>query len=179
MEAVLTRLRGLSAAELSEEFVRAHLKCGPITSTTRATYERKLARALAGQDGAAAETDSACSSQVTDGAASLCKPGTGATSAVSPETTAASSSLSQKNGEDSDFGYGVGLNPPDEEQISGKSDFNSSADCRGAQFKTETPSKPAQVSPTLYYGVCPLWDDVLAQKGKAVLRATHELFHWG
>lgn len=165
MEAVLTRLRGLSAAELSEEFVRADLKCGPITTTTRATYERKLARVLAGQDGAAtAETDGGCSAQVADGAASLSKPAAGATSAVSPETPAASSSSSQKNGEDSDFGYGVGLNPPEEEQISGKSDFNSSADCRSSQFKTETPSKPAQVSPTLYYGVCPLWDDVLAQK---------------
>ncbi|KAM4745858.1 ankyrin repeat and LEM domain-containing protein 2 isoform 2-T3 [Anableps anableps] len=165
MEAVLTRLRGLSAAELSEEFVRADLKCGPITSTTRATYERKLARVLAGQEGAAAagETDSSCSSQVTDGAASFFKPAGDAISAVSLETTAASSGSSQKNGEDLDFGYGVGLNPPDEEEISGKSDFNTLADCRNPQFKTETPSKPAQTSPMFYYGVCPLWEDVLAR----------------
>ncbi|XP_008415842.1 ankyrin repeat and LEM domain-containing protein 2 isoform X1 [Poecilia reticulata] len=166
MEAVLTRLKGLSAAELSEEFVRADLKCGPITSTTRATYERKLARVLAGQEGAAAaETDSSCSSQITDGAASFSKPAAGDTSAVSLESAAAgsSSSTSQRNGEDLDFGYGVGLNPPDEEEISGKSDFNSSADCSSSQFKAETPSKPAQASPTFYYGVCPLWEDVLAR----------------
>lgn len=167
MEAVLTRLRGLSTAELYEEFVRADLKCGPITSTTRATYERKLARVLAGQEETtAAETDSSCSSQVTDGAASFSKPAAGATSAVSLEAAAASSSTSQRNGEDLDFGYGVGLNPPDEEEISGKSDFNSLADCSSSQFKAETPSKPAQASPTFYYGVCPLWEDVLARTGK-------------
>ncbi|XP_047237219.1 ankyrin repeat and LEM domain-containing protein 2 isoform X1 [Girardinichthys multiradiatus] len=163
MEAVLSRLKGLSAAELSEEFVRADLKCGPITSTTRATYERKLARLLAGQEGAPTETDSGCSSQSTDDVASFSKPVAGATSAVSLETSAASSSSSQRNGEDLEFGYGVGLNPPEEEEISGKSDFNSSRDYSNSQFKTETPSKPAQVSPTLYYGVCPLWEDVLAR----------------
>ncbi|MEQ2212064.1 hypothetical protein XENOCAPTIV_024514 [Xenoophorus captivus] len=163
MEAVLSRLKGLSAAELSEEFVRADLKCGPITSTTRATYERKLARLLAGQEGAPTETDSSCSSQGTDDVASFSKPVAGATSAVSLETSAASSSSSQRNGEDLEFGYGVGLNPPEEEEISGKSDFNSSRDYSNSQFKTDTPSKPAQVSPTLYYGVCPLWEDVLAR----------------
>ncbi|XP_015238521.1 PREDICTED: ankyrin repeat and LEM domain-containing protein 2 isoform X1 [Cyprinodon variegatus] len=152
MEAVLSRLRGLSPAELSEEFVRADLKCGPITPTTRATYERKLARVLAAQAGAGSETDSSSSSQVTDGTEA------GSTSAASLETAGASSSSSLKNGEDLDFGYGVGLNPPEEEEISGKSNFKSSGDST-----TETPSKPAQVSPTSFYGVCPLWEDVLVR----------------
>ncbi|KAM4578075.1 ankyrin repeat and LEM domain-containing protein 2 [Fundulus diaphanus] len=164
MEAVLSRLRGLSAAELSEEFARADLKCGPITSTTRGTYERKLARVLAGQEGAAAETDSSCSSQLTDGAASFSKSAAGPTSAVSLEAAAASSgSSSQKNGDDLSFGYGVGLNPPEEEEIPGNSRFNSPADCDNSHFKSETPSKPAQVSPTFYYGVCPPWEDALAR----------------
>lgn len=157
MEAVLSRLRGLSPAELSEEFVRADLKCGPITPTTRATYERKLARVLAAQAGAGSETDSSSSSQVTDGTEAE------STSAASLETAGASSSSSLKNGEDLDFGYGVGLNPPEEEEISGKSNFKSLGDST-----TETPSKPAQVSPTSFYGVCPLWEDVLVRSGKTV-----------
>uniref|UniRef100_A0A3Q4G8B1 Ankyrin repeat and LEM domain containing 2 n=1 Tax=Neolamprologus brichardi TaxID=32507 RepID=A0A3Q4G8B1_NEOBR len=129
MEAALSRLRGLSADELSEEFARANVKCGPITPTTRATYERKLARILAG-----------------------------------PEST--SSSSSKAANEELDFGYGVGLNPPEEEEISENTNSNSSAEGTNLQSKVETPSKPAQVSPTLYYGVCPLWEDVLARNGK-------------
>lgn len=46
MEAALSRLRALSADELREEIVKANLKFGPITATTRAIFERKLARAL-------------------------------------------------------------------------------------------------------------------------------------
>lgn len=161
MEAVLIRLKGLGAAELCEEFARAGVKCGPITSTTRATYERKLARILAEQEGIAAETDGNDATPSLGTAEDHSKP-----VSVAPEAITASSSSSENNGEELDFGYGVGLNPPEEEEISVRSAFNSSADCSNSQYKTEPPSKPAQVSPTFFYGVCPPWEDVLARNGK-------------
>lgn len=168
MEAVLSRLRGLSADELREEFARADLKCGPaITATTRATYERKLARVLAGPESCAAELDNTSLPGVSDSAASVAdnaKSVSCTTSAVAPTTAATSSSPTEAASEELDFGYGVGLNPPEEEEISVKTASNSSAEGSNSQSKTETPSKP--MSPTFYYGVCPLWEDVLARNGK-------------
>uniref|UniRef100_A0A1A8L735 Ankyrin repeat and LEM domain containing 2 n=1 Tax=Nothobranchius pienaari TaxID=704102 RepID=A0A1A8L735_9TELE len=163
MEAVLNWLKGLSAAELSEEFARADLKCGPITSTTRATYERKLARVLVVQEGSATETDSHPSPPSSETAADHAKPVSGATSEVAPKTAAARCGFSESNSEELDFGYGVGLNPPEEEEISVKSTFSSSTDCSNSQCKAENSSKPAQESPTSYYGVCLPWEDVLAR----------------
>ncbi|XP_039658507.1 ankyrin repeat and LEM domain-containing protein 2 [Perca fluviatilis] len=169
MEAVLSRLMGLSADELREEFARAGLKCGPaITATTRATYERKLARVLVGPESCAAELDNASLSGVSDSAASVAdnaKSVSCATSAVAPTTAATSSNPTEAAGEELDFGYGVGLNPPEEEEISVKTASNSSAEGSNSQSKTETPSKP--VSPTFYYGVCPLLEDVLARNERA------------
>lgn len=169
MEAVLSRLRGLSADELREEFARADLKCGPITATTRATFERKLARVLAGTESSATESDNSSSAAVLGSAASVtdhAKPVSCATSAAGPTTAATSSNPTETGSEELDFGYGVGLNPPEEEEISVKTTSNSSAEGSNSQSKTETPSKLAQVSPTFYYGVCPLWEDVLARNGK-------------
>ncbi|XP_040010412.1 ankyrin repeat and LEM domain-containing protein 2 [Xiphias gladius] len=170
MEAVLSRLRGLSADELREEFARANLKCGPITATTRATFERKLARVLAGPESSATESDCSSSGGVLGSAASVANhanPVPRATSAAAPTTATAGSSPSEASSEELDFGYGVGLNPPEEEEISVKETSNSSAEGSNSQSKTETPSKPAQVSPTFYYGVCPLWEDVLARNERA------------
>lgn len=168
MEAVLSRLRELSADELREEFARADVKCGPITATTRATFERKLARVLAKPDSTATESDNGSSAGVSGDAASVAdyaKPVSCATSAVAPTTAATSSNPTEAASEEMDFGYGVGLNPPEEEEISVKAASNSSAGGSNSQSKTETPSKSAQVSPT-FYGVCPLWEDVLARNGK-------------
>ncbi|CAL1616402.1 unnamed protein product [Knipowitschia caucasica] len=133
MEAVLSRLKGLSADELREEFAQANLKCGPITATTRAIFERKLARALAG-----------------------------------PEATATPpiSSTSEAAREELDFGYGMGLNPPEEEEISVVPNSNVS-DLSQSKSLCETPSRPAQTSPTCYYGICPPWEDVLARNERA------------
>ncbi|XP_038559338.1 ankyrin repeat and LEM domain-containing protein 2 [Micropterus salmoides] len=167
MEAVLSRLRGLSADELREEFARADLKCGPITATTRAIFERKLARVLAGPESSAAESDNSSS---TGGSASVtdhAKPVAGATSAAAPTTAATSSNPTETGSEEMDFGYGVGLNPPEEEEISVKTSSNSSAEGSNSQSKTETPSRLAQVSPTFYFGVCPPWEDVLARNERA------------
>lgn len=168
MEVVLSRLRGLSADELREEFARADLKCGPITATTRATFERKLARVLAGPESSATESDNGSSAGISASAASVsehAKPVSCATSAVAP-TAASSRSPTEAASEELDFGYGVGLNPPEEDEISVNTPSNSSTLGSNSQSKTETPSKAAQVSPTLYYGVCPLWEDVLARNGK-------------
>ncbi|CAN9513547.1 unnamed protein product [Ophioblennius macclurei] len=173
MEAVLSRLRELSADELREEFARADLKCGPITATTRATFERKLARFLAGPEssgvsGGATETDGKPSAGVSGSSADHANPGPCATSTVAPIVAAAAAAAAgscppDAAGEELDFGYGVGLNPPEEEDILVKNASGSSPEDGISQSKTETPSKPAQASPTFYYGVCPPWDDVLAR----------------
>ncbi|XP_019740670.1 ankyrin repeat and LEM domain-containing protein 2 isoform X1 [Hippocampus comes] len=149
MEAVLTRLKGLTADELREEFARADLKCVAITATTRSIFEKKLARMLVGSEGDITERDSGSPARDSDGVASaanhdkplLCAKSTVATS-CSPN-------------EELDFGYGVGLNPPEEEEIS------------NSQAKTKTPSKVAQVSPAFYYGVCPSWEDILSRNERA------------
>uniref|UniRef100_A0A3B3CHF7 Ankyrin repeat and LEM domain-containing protein 2 n=1 Tax=Oryzias melastigma TaxID=30732 RepID=A0A3B3CHF7_ORYME len=154
MEAVLSRLKGLSAAELSEEFARAHLKCGPITCTTRATYERKLARVLAEQEGYTTETNDGFSPGISDDADHSAKPVSNATTATATE--------------DLEFGYGVGLNPPEEEEISVKATSKTAAEFSDFKAKTETPSKSAEVSPNFYYGVCPPWEDVLSRNGGRV-----------
>ncbi|KAM9857736.1 ankyrin repeat and LEM domain-containing protein 2 [Aulostomus maculatus] len=158
MEAVLSRLKGLSADELREEFARADVKCGPITATTRAIFERKLARVLAGAESCAADLSNSLSAGISASVASAAdhaKP-------VAAATAAASGSPSQAASEELDFGYGVGLNPPEEEEIS-----SSSAQGSNSQFKMENPSKIAQVSPTSYYGVCPPWEDVLSRNERA------------
>ncbi|XP_071338218.1 ankyrin repeat and LEM domain-containing protein 2 isoform X1 [Trachinotus anak] len=168
MEAVLSRLRGLSADELREEFARADLKCGPITATTRATFERKLARVLAGPESSAIESDNSSSAGNLGSAASVTHHANPVPCATSAPTNAATSKIPPEAGsEELDFGYGLGLNPPEEEEISAKTTSNSSAESSNFQSKTETPSKPAQVSPTFYYGVCPLWEDVLARNERA------------
>ncbi|KAM9446847.1 ankyrin repeat and LEM domain-containing protein 2 isoform 1-T4 [Clarias gariepinus] len=127
MEAALTRLRSLSADELREEFLKANLKCGPITSTTRAVFERKLARALVESAGLSAAESG--------------QPG--ATPNAGPA-------------EEGDVGYHLGLNPPEEEPLSEKS-------VTPSRHEVQTPNKTPQVTPTYFYGVCPLWEDVLAR----------------
>uniref|UniRef100_A0A3B4CNK9 Ankyrin repeat and LEM domain-containing protein 2 n=1 Tax=Pygocentrus nattereri TaxID=42514 RepID=A0A3B4CNK9_PYGNA len=139
MEAALSRLRALSADELREEFTKANLKCGPITATTRAIFERKLARAL---------LETAGISETEGGVA----PEMGGAPAPPPPSAAA--------GEEGDVGYDLGLNPPEEEPLSDKSRAAS------VQPDAQTPSKTAQTSPT-FYGVCPLWEDMLARNERA------------
>ncbi|KAG7489696.1 hypothetical protein JOB18_018143 [Solea senegalensis] len=164
MDAVLSRLRELSPDELREELARANVKYGPITATTRATFERKLARVLAGPESSVTESDSSSSAGISSSAASVADH---VTSEVASTTAATTSSPFEDVVKELDFGYGVGLNPPEEEDISVKTTTNSSAQGSNSQSKTETPSKLAQVSPTFFYGVCPLWEDVLARNERA------------
>uniref|UniRef100_A0A4W4F5E0 Ankyrin repeat and LEM domain-containing protein 2 n=1 Tax=Electrophorus electricus TaxID=8005 RepID=A0A4W4F5E0_ELEEL len=139
----LGRLKSLSADELREEIVKANLKCGPITATTRSIFERKLARALldAADTGARALTGGA-------------PPGSPAPSLDAPA------------GEEGDVGYDLGLNPPEEEPLTENSGAGVSscplADDGACPADAQTPCDTPQVSPT-YYGVCPLWEDVLTR----------------
>uniref|UniRef100_A0A8C7HM29 Ankyrin repeat and LEM domain containing 2 n=1 Tax=Oncorhynchus kisutch TaxID=8019 RepID=A0A8C7HM29_ONCKI len=51
MEEVMSRLQTLNPDQLRQEIIGAGLKCGPLTTTTRAVFERMLARTLLGGDG--------------------------------------------------------------------------------------------------------------------------------
>ncbi|KAJ8380203.1 hypothetical protein SKAU_G00009810 [Synaphobranchus kaupii] len=108
MEAILSRLRGLSDDQLREEVIGADIKCGPITATTRAIFERKLARAILSSEGGGAisETDSS-----TPGGAE-----SAGTAAEHAKPTHAMPDL-QGAGEEVEFGYNMGLNPPEEEAL--------------------------------------------------------------
>lgn len=162
MEATLSRLQGLSADELRNELVKANLKCGPITATTRAIFERKLARALVNEDGSsngASETDS--SSSASSGSSS----GTPATGTPHQDSHTLSASAEPQASEDGDFGYGMGLNPPEEEALAEKAAMSGCIRADVIQPDGHTPSKPTQVSPPFYYGVCPPWEDVLVRTG--------------
>lgn len=169
MEAVLSRLKALSADELREEFARAGVKCGPITATTRSTFERKLARVLAEAEPDSCSTEQQnCSSSSSLGSTTSVSDDAVSTSAAAPTFAAKSSQSSEADSEECDFGYGIGLNPPEEEEISA----STSTVCSAEVNRPETPLKPTQVSPTLYYGVCPPWDDVLARTGKTDIKTS-------
>ncbi|NXH23045.1 ANKL2 protein, partial [Bucco capensis] len=141
MDAILSQLKQLSPDELREEIVRAGLKCGPITSTTRFIFEKKLAQALLEQQGVS-ENQSAVSEE--------------AAGNIPPESSQASHNGRGSVAEELDFGYCVGLNPPEEDVMH----VNCSTPvCADSQISTQTPSR----DPPLFYGVCPVYDDVLAR----------------
>lgn len=170
MEAVLSRLKSLTADELREEFARAGVKCGPITTTTRSTFERKLARVLAEAEPDSNSVEQECSLSGGPGSAAQVSDDAAPKLAAAPTLAAKSSDSGETDSEECDFGYGIGLNPPEEEEISTTTSNVSSAEISNSQYRTETPSKPAHVSPTLYYGVCPPWDDVLVRTGKTGIK---------
>ncbi|MBN3298920.1 ankyrin repeat and LEM domain-containing protein 2 [Amia ocellicauda] len=180
MEAILSRLKGLSGDELREEIIGAGLKCGPITATTRAIFERKLARAVLESQGGEnnsenenkSETGSSHGASIIDGrpagggegatsGSNHAKLGESATPTDSPDKLPSAS-------EEGDFGYGMGLNPPEEEALSQKTGSQCSVSVSEATTptSTQTPSKGPQASPPLYYGVCPVWEDVLARNDR-------------
>uniref|UniRef100_A0A663MEX8 Ankyrin repeat and LEM domain-containing protein 2 n=1 Tax=Athene cunicularia TaxID=194338 RepID=A0A663MEX8_ATHCN len=145
MDAILSRLKQLTPDELREEIVRAGLKCGPITSTTRFIFEKKLAQALLEQQGALEEKGSAL---LEEAAGNVPSDSSRAQAQKALKTTV-------------DFGYCVGLNPPEEDVVM---HMNCSAPVCGAgcvdsQISTQMPSR----DPPLFYGVCPVYDDILAR----------------
>lgn len=161
MDAILSRLKQLTPDELREEVVRAGLKCGPITATTRFIFEKKLAQFLLEQQGASEEKGSGWSET--------------AAGNVPSDSSQAESQKALKNAvlnhnhegnvpEEADFGYCVGLNPPEEEAVM---HMNCSAPVCGAGYADSQMSAQMPSSdPPLYYGVCPVYDDILARNGK-------------
>uniref|UniRef100_A0A250Y6B6 Ankyrin repeat and LEM domain-containing protein 2 n=1 Tax=Castor canadensis TaxID=51338 RepID=A0A250Y6B6_CASCN len=149
MDAVLAQLKLLNPDDLREEIVKAGLKCGPITSTTRFIFEKKLAQALLEQGGALPS--------------SLPSHSEVAAAVLSQDTPRISTSIGgnmteqARFPEDRDFGYSVGLNPPEEEAVVSKVfpvPFSPSMGIDTHRAGVTAPKEPA-----LYYGVCPVYDD--------------------
>lgn len=65
--------------------------------------------------------------------------------------------------EDRDFGYSVGLNPPEEEVVTSKTcsvPFSAATGVSGHKAVAR-----ASTEPPLYYGVCPAYEDTPARNG--------------
>ncbi|XP_026571954.1 ankyrin repeat and LEM domain-containing protein 2 isoform X2 [Pseudonaja textilis] len=139
MDEIFSRLKQLTPDELREEIVHAGLKCGPITLTTRSIFEKRLAQALWDQQGASEAT-----APFSNGV-----PGTAASGGNQPESGRTNGHLASP--EEGDFGYSVGLNPPEEEALL--------HEANGSPARSQNPSK----EPVLYYGVCPVYDDILTR----------------
>ncbi|XP_016058648.1 PREDICTED: ankyrin repeat and LEM domain-containing protein 2 isoform X1 [Miniopterus natalensis] len=159
MDAILARLKLLNPDDLREEIVRAGLKCGPITATTRFIFEKKLAKSLL-------EHQRTLPSHPPDQAA----PGA---TALSQDThgilKSALRSPAEQIGfsEDRDFGYNVGLNPVAEE------DLKSLKTCSvplSAVAEVDSPKTVVRAStePPLYYGVCPAYEDAPARNAERI-----------
>lgn len=157
MDVILTRLQQLNPDQLREEIVNAGLKCGPITSTTRFIFEKKLARELLERQGVGTEKSVSMRISSSNGPSSCNQPD-GQRYLPAPlhqdcPTWAADFS------EDGDFGYSVGLNPPEEEVFKNK---ESSAKVEKAPESQQCVQAPLPEA-SLYYGVCPVFDDILAR----------------
>uniref|UniRef100_A0A8C5S972 Ankyrin repeat and LEM domain-containing protein 2 n=1 Tax=Laticauda laticaudata TaxID=8630 RepID=A0A8C5S972_LATLA len=139
MDEIFSRLKQLTPDELREEIVHAGLKCGPITLTTRSIFEKRLAQALWDQQGPSEAT-----APFSNGV-----PGTAASDGNQPESGRTNGHLASP--EEGDFGYSVGLNPPEEEALL--------HEANGSPSRSQNPSK----EPVLYYGVCPVYDDILTR----------------
>ncbi|XP_046957010.1 ankyrin repeat and LEM domain-containing protein 2 isoform X1 [Lynx rufus] len=153
MDAILARLKLLNPDDLREEIVKAGLKCGPITSTTRFIFEKKLAQALLehgrtlpsqppGHDMSGATT-------ISQDAQRNWKSAVGS----QPEQVGLS--------EDRDFGYSVGLNPPEEDVVMSKTcslSFGAATGVNGHKAMVM-----ASAGPPLYYGVCSAYEDIPAR----------------
>uniref|UniRef100_A0A8C2M9G8 Ankyrin repeat and LEM domain-containing protein 2 n=1 Tax=Cricetulus griseus TaxID=10029 RepID=A0A8C2M9G8_CRIGR len=153
MDAMLARLKLLNPDDLRKEVIKAGLKCGPITSTTRFIFEKKLAQALLEQGGLL--TSSLPShNEVTATALIQGIPRT-------PASVEGKQTQQTSFSEDKDFGYNVGLNPPEDEAITSKSHpvpFSASASNDNHQAGVTTAKEPL-----LYYGVCPVYEDGLVR----------------
>ncbi|XP_048369630.1 ankyrin repeat and LEM domain-containing protein 2 [Sphaerodactylus townsendi] len=149
MDNILSRLKQLTPDELREEIVKAGQKCGPITLTTRSIFEKRLAQSLWEEQG---------EPSVSNGV-----PGTAAADNSQLET---SKPPVNQNGygsssEDADFGYSMGLNPPEEEALMHKVGPRSIDETTGVDSSAS--SQTLSKEPQQYYGVCPVYDDILAR----------------
>nr|XP_035937495.1 ankyrin repeat and LEM domain-containing protein 2 isoform X1 [Halichoerus grypus] len=153
MDAILARLKLLNPDDLREEIVKAGLKCGPITSTTRFIFEKKLAQALL-EHGRTLPAhppglDTSGATTLSQDAQRILK------SAVGSQVEQVGLS------EDRDFGYSMGLNPPEEDVVTSKTcsmTFSAATGVNGHKAVARAPTEPP-----LYYGVCPAYEDTPAR----------------
>lgn len=165
MDAVLSRLKGLTPDELRKEILGMGMNCGPITATTRSIFERKLARAIQESQGGEGE-----SSDTSESVPGNCQSApTVIITTATPTDPACSSTQPPVPNDEGDFGYGVGLNPPEEEALLHQGGCPDSLGGDSSQAAAQTPSTGPPASPPLYYGVCPVWDDILSRNGKFLL----------
>uniref|UniRef100_A0A8C6RJ68 Ankyrin repeat and LEM domain-containing protein 2 n=1 Tax=Nannospalax galili TaxID=1026970 RepID=A0A8C6RJ68_NANGA len=149
MDAILARLKLLNPDDLREEIMKAGLKCGPITSTTRFIFEKKLAQALLEQGGS-------LTSSLPDHSEATAKAFIQGTPRT-PTSVGGNSTQQANFSEDRDFGYSVGLNPPEEEAVTSRDHlvpFNTSTGIDNHKAEVT-----AAKEPLLYYGVCPVYED--------------------
>ncbi|XP_066870741.1 ankyrin repeat and LEM domain-containing protein 2 isoform X2 [Kogia breviceps] len=152
MDTILARLKLLNPDDLREEIIKAGLKCGPITSTTRFIFEKKLAQALLAH--------STLPSHPPDHAAASA-PALGQDTQRVVKSAVGSPAERVSFSEDRDFGYSVGLNPPEEDAVTSETcsvPFSALAgvDSHKAMLR-------ASAEPPLYYGVCPAYEDAPAR----------------
>ncbi|XP_045700124.1 ankyrin repeat and LEM domain-containing protein 2 [Phyllostomus hastatus] len=153
MDAILARLKLLNPDDLREEIVKAGLKCGPITSTTRFVFEKKLAQALLE---CGRTPPSHLPTQTPVGATALSQ------NTQRPSKFAVGSLREQVSfPEDRDLCYGVGLSPPEEDDLESRTcavPCSAVAGVGGPQTVAR-----ASAGPPLYYGVCPAYEDAPAR----------------
>ncbi|XP_077619700.1 ankyrin repeat and LEM domain-containing protein 2 [Crocuta crocuta] len=159
MDAILARLKLLNPDDLREEIVKAGLKCGPITSTTRFIFEKKLAQALLEHE---RTLPSHPSGHNTSEAAAISQD-------AQRNLKLALGSQPEQVGlsEDRDFGYSVGLNPPEEDVMMSKTcslPFGAATGVNGHKAVAT-----ASAEPPLYYGVCPAYEDTPARNERILV----------
>lgn len=148
MDAMLARLKLLNPDDLRKEVMKAGLKCGPITSTTRFIFEKKLALALLEQGGLLTSS----------------LPNHSEVTARRPASVEGKQTQQSGISEDKDFGYSVGLNPPEEEAVTSNAHpVPFSASAKNDNHKAGV---TAAKEPLLYYGVCPVYEDGLVRNEK-------------
>lgn len=154
MDAILARLKLLNPDDLREEIVKAGLKCGPITATTRFIFEKKLAQALLEHR----TLPSPSPDQGTAGASTLSQDTHRTVKSVvgGPAPQVSSS-------EDRDLRYSTGVNPLQEDELRSQTcplPFSAAAGVGGPPAVAR-----ASVEPPLYYGVYPAYEDSPARNG--------------
>ncbi|XP_061025447.1 ankyrin repeat and LEM domain-containing protein 2 [Eubalaena glacialis] len=152
MDTILARLKLLNPDDLREEIIKAGLKCGPITSTTRFIFEKKLAQSLL--------EHGTLPSHPPDHAAAGA-PALGQDTQRVVKSAVGSPAERVSFSEDRDFGYGVGLNPPEEDAVT--SETRSVPFSALARVGSHKAMLRASAEPPLYYGVCPAYEDAPAR----------------
>ncbi|XP_075390910.1 ankyrin repeat and LEM domain-containing protein 2 isoform X2 [Tenrec ecaudatus] len=145
MDTILARLKLLKPDDLREEIINAGLKCGPITSTTRFIFEKKLAQALIERGGTLPPLPAV---QGVAGITELCQETQRDVQCTVPRASDRASSSANS----------VDSRPPEEENIMPKT-------CTGTisalgEVDGHRAAMAVSTEPLLFYGVCPVYEDV-------------------